>query len=67
MIYEPYTDVPNLVISSNCIRLLNVVGQGNLNTKGFVCVIIKTLDMFCLAVMYVYVNIDSQWLVESCM
>ena len=30
MIHELYTDVPELIISSNCIRLLNVVGQGTI-------------------------------------
>ena len=35
MTHDPYTDVPKLFISSNSIRLLNVVGQGNLN--GCVC------------------------------
>ena len=29
--HGPYTDVPKLLISSNCIRLLNVVGQGTIN------------------------------------
>ena len=31
MTHDLYTDVPKLLISSNSIRLLNVVGQGTLN------------------------------------
>ena len=30
------TDMPELIISSNFIRLLNVVGEGNLTTMLFV-------------------------------
>ena len=59
MINEPYTDVPKLVISSNCIRLLNVVGQGNLNSKSLFVSLSKTLDMFCLVAMHFYVNIET--------
>ena len=40
MTHDPYTDVPKLLISSNSIRLLNVIGQGNLNCCfGLYCIL----------------------------
>ena len=40
MTHDLYTDVPKLLISSNSIRLLNVVGQGTLNFH-FTCIIFQ--------------------------
>ena len=40
MTHDLYTDVPKLLISSNSIRLLNVIGQGNLNwCFGLYCIL----------------------------
>ena len=41
--HGPYTDVPKLLISSNSVRLLNVVGQGTLIC---LCCPPNTLDMY---------------------
>ena len=68
MIHELYTDVPKLIISSSCIRLLNVVGQGTITTKSFgLYYSPKGLDIFTPAVLLTcscdhenYIS-NSQW------